>query len=525
MSMASIAFMLALAAIVTSAVRVTAANKWAESVRNCAEIGIDYAISKFNSEYPCPLDPADSSSSLISTMPTSELTANSGGETVGPGIPNVTVTITVKKVVDPAVWATLSDVFTAYSPQLDSSRSLSRGYDLPSETNVKAAGGGYRIVESTATNGIVRRTIRVLLKARFDLNRDGEAPASSSSTPSPQSYFAQPMFGNSSLDLSSASSLGVESATGPNVVHTEGTIPNNYNAFDLKLMTNRSVNIGAGAHVNGDVQIASNSSGSTNVVDSPGGSVDGRVVSNGTASDTVTFTPGKNATVGSDNVLAAADNPTSPGADRAVANQTPFTSTGNLSQYQMAPAPIGGGESIPSLSVASQEGMTLGGKSYSTQGLSTAGLTSPISFGNSDVPTKFFVQDSSTTASPNAVDIDASLISPGTNGRNLQIWYEGTKPVNINIPEGSSFRGLIYAPNAPVSIKGGDGHGQAFFEGAVVGKMVKSTLQGKMKVYTDLTNVSGNAKDNPNVKAELGYRLTADGPQIQGWQPISWQEY
>jgi hypothetical protein len=536
----SIVFLLTLAGIVTSAVRVLSVNKYTESLRNAAEIGIEYAVNQYNSQSPCPLDPSGAAPLTTPLLPPYLASVNANS-----GTPNVAVNITVTKLVNPKDWLTFSSMSSIYSPQLDPNRGVSTFKNPTSTSNMTASGGGYRIVQSVASNGIYSRAITVVLKARFDPPPDGTTPLMSGSPPN-QSLFNSPMFSNGALTLGSTGLTvqGYNSQTQQgNTVHT-ATMPNGttYNAYDLNVITNTAATLAANNVIGGDLTVLSNSSGSAAVAQvAPGQqAIDGRLMSNGNLGS-VAFTANNFNAQPGDNVLANADqqlNPTTPRAGLNYSNPG-MLNTPAVSQTLSAPVPSSAStEPIAQLSALAQQGTRIPGGMYSTAGLSTTGMnaSNPIVIQNGSSPVTFFVQDSGSAA---AVNIDTSIFQAQnfgaagapTQARNLQIYYQGTDAVNINI-SGGNFSGLIYAPNAPVSISG-----TGNFYGAMAGASVNATLSGNMFLYTDLAKTPAPPSPWPSstqaqtalAKGTLATMQYPVGPNgfssiIQGWQPITWQE-
>jgi len=541
-------FLIALAGIVTSAVRVVSANKWVESLRTAAEAGVEYALSQYNSAYPCPLDPGPGVASITTTVPTAYFQSG----TANPGVAGISVSIKVSQLIANANWTNLQSVSSIYSPQLDPTRSMSKGFALPTATNItQTTGGGYRIIESTATNGIFSRTIRVIIKARFDMPPNGKPVTTVSSTT--QNYFNSPLFSNGALSFApSVGTLvvnGINSADSAALTTYPTPIPggggSQYNSYNLNVVTNTSASIGQGVTVAGDVSVLSNNSGSTPVASVPGGgTIDGRLTINGIPDTTVSATPGLQPT-GANNVLANADTPpTSPPLPRQYINNTaPDALNAGLAQNQLAPVPEAvSAQPLPSLSSlgSPQNPTPVAFGSYTTEGLSTQNVSSPVVLQNSSQPISLYVNDA---GSPQAVNIDTSFLAPqNTDARNLQIFYEGSNAVNVNISNGGSFTGLIYAPNAPVTISSSGG-GSPTYNGGIVGGSVSVTMNGTMNLYTDLainsasfpgsgtgSNGSWSSSDisqafSSNSKAGLQYQLGPNGSIITGWQPVTWQEF
>ena len=537
-------FLIALAGIVTSAVRVVSANKWVESLRTAAEAGVEYALSQYNSVYPCPLDPPPGVASVTTAVPAAYLQLGNAN----PGVTGVTVSVKVSQLIAGANWTNLQQISSIYSPQLDPTRSTSKSFALPAATNVTT--GGYRIIESTATNGVYSRTIRVIIKARFDMPPNG-IPVTTGTT-STQNYFNYPLFSNGALSFAPSGGLLVSGfnslePAAANLYLTTPPVGVPYNSYNLNVATNTSATIGPGVTVAGDVSVFSNDSGTTPVAYIPGGvnpgsgTIDGRLTTNGIPDPTtVIASPG---TTPNGNVLANADiPPTNPSAPRLNINATdPAAPESTVPQNQIAPVPESvSGQPLPSLVSSPQNpSPVVPSGSYTTEGLSTANLSTPVVFQNSSQPISLYVNDAG--SSPQAVNIDTSMLATqntNTTARNLQIYYEGSEPVNVNVSGSNPFNALIYAPNAPVTISG-----NGTYNGGIVGGSVTVTMSGAMNLYTDLainngstppftgTGSTGFSKSdlqtafNANQSAGLQYQQGPNGSIITGWQPVTWQEF
>ena len=518
----SIIFLLGLAAIVSSAVKVSAGNKWVEGLRNSAEIGIDYAVDQFNSVSPCPLDP-DAPGVKISQLPPSELEAvQVNGVTPNSGVPNAKVTIKVTRLSD-TQYGELAKFSSIYSPQLDPANSKSHGFTAPLSTNIdESTGGGFRVIESTATNGMLSRTIRVVIKARFDLPPDKTRPLETNGpSPVPQSYFKQPFFGNNNITINGVGTVvdGIDSLGSP-TYNIDGDPA--YNDYNLNLATNQLASIQNGAKVSGNVNVTSSQSGNDPVVRSTtNATVDGRVTANGQIdSNLSSWQDGGN-------VLAKADSPNATGADiiRLGANATdnPIAPASSGTQNQISPiATPSSALALAPLNTYSTS-PTNDGTTFQTSSLSTDGVLpgKPVPFDNTGAPVQIFVNQGGTTDS--AVNIDTSSIKlqdANQSGGKFQIWYEGNKPVTINMTN-NGFNATIYAPNANIAFIG-----PGSFRGAVVGKSI-SMSSGKVTIETDLGKDSPKGSGTgPGALDSLSYRYRAGlGTVIQGWQPITWQEY
>lgn len=522
MGTVSIAFLMAIAGIVTSANKANSTMKWATGLRNCAEIGIDYAVDQFNTTYPCVLDPS-AQSSLITSLPEGELIgAQVDGTTPSPGIPNVKVTIKVTRL-SLDEWKELKEFSSLYSPQLDPNNSISSNdWNSPQSTNLtEASGGGFRVVESTATNGIISKTIRVILKARFDIQPDGGEPLKTSGSPS-GSYFQNPLFGNSSVTTTGNINIRQDPLKGPNVTHSSPD--GKFQIFNLNVATNRLASIGTGSTVSGDITVLSQNSASNNVITAPGApnaSIEGRVLTNGNV-DSSTVKGFDDA----GNVLAKADFPSSPSGVRQGDNNTPISTPTSSSQVQVAPiaTPATAG-SLSALSTYTDIGASptsSGINVFQTPSLSTENIPAgkSVTFNNSVTPVDIFIDQGSSSTS--AVNIDTGKISTtSADSSNFRIWYEGNKPVNINLT--GDFKGMIYAPNANIKVTGGKD-----FSGALVGKNVDinaTTGTINLNINTDFAPNSTSSGSGSAAKGPHYYVRPGEGALIQGWQAVSWNEF
>ncbi|MBK9617619.1 MAG: hypothetical protein IPO31_00365 [Candidatus Obscuribacter sp.] len=295
------------------------------------------------------------------------------------------------------------------------------------------------------------------------------------------------------------------------------------------MQSNKLVNFGknAATQLNGDV-VVSNNNGSAPaavVTTSQSGSemptIAGRVQTNaGDGSNTTSlgdFTVNTGATLNpSDPIQASADLASSQGS-RLFLNTNPITQ--GASENQLAPAPVpydSSASPLPSL----ENGASLKG-SYYTSNLATG--SSIVSIQES---TKIFIQDGASSGP--AVDIDTSILSnsgAGNVASKFQIYYSGSRPVNIDL--NADFNGLIYAPNATVTLKRTKNLiGPRNFTGALVGNEVNLSTAGDTTV-TILSNpaTANNTLDDTPSAGSVSY-LSKDGqPLLQGYKAVTWQEY
>jgi hypothetical protein len=519
LSAMSLAFLMALATVVQQASGTISQNKYDLQLLNAAEIGMDYAISQFNTQSPCHLDPASGQQLLVTTLPAGTYPNDLSG---------IAINITVKNILAQSDWQNFQQISSIYNTQLNPFSTSNSKVNLSWQNllNGSLTTSGYRIIESQAVRNGASRTIRSFIQARFDPspNFTPAAPVGSSQNP----FFANPMFSNGQMNVAPASgSLTVGASSGA----------------PLTINTNTQVTLGTGAKINGNVQVLTALSGPavpptsttpTAVFSSPGGYpntfINGRltvnsVAANGNVGSTVTSTPGAQPNLSGenpDNVLATlAGNPRSglnasaPSASGPTANGTGTAAN----QIQIAPSLTESSTStsfpaITSGSNGSTPSSTVLAGDYVATGLATSSFEVPASMGlSTDVagtPVRIFVQDG---MDQNAVQIDSSMMTNASGiDSNLQIWYSGSNQVTLNL-NSPSFSGLIYAPNATVNVTG-----SGSYTGAIVAGLLNATNSGSINIDTNIATASGAAA------LGLTYSPNSTGSQITGWQPVTWQE-
>ena len=543
-------FLYGIASVITTGVRATSANKWVEGLRNCAEVGMDYAVDKFNTVYPCPLDPTSNGSSKTTVLPASELIATqTNGIVPNAGVPNATVTITVTRLNDDSDWKNLAtgidlqSFSSVYSPQLDPYKSAPRGFAAPTESSLMpSTGGGYRIVECKATNGLLTRTIRVVLKARFEPRPDGLTPLDSDSQPpTTKSYFEQPSFGNTAISVTSLPGTGPPvSITGMGTDPADGAVKSyhivsgtpDFNTYNLNLASNKSAVVGSNVTLSGNVNVTSSGATPGDTVVNADGIIEGRVLANGTPNSNVKGFEGEPLITG--NVQSRADAPNASdfplgtydpviAKTLRVGDNTTSISPAGSTQYQAAPVVTpSSAQTLADLSTYVSDG-TLpinGNGKFQTGSLSTDSIATGKSLPLPSTPVSIFVDQGGNASQ--AVSIDTSkLTTTSSRASDFQIWYGGNRDVTINMT-GKPFTGVIYAPNSKVTITG-----NGAFKGAMVGKSVDISLSpgSSVEIDTDLSKPSNGsgigAPSNMTYKYKTGSKTAA----IEGWQPITWQEY
>ncbi len=130
-------------------------------------------------------------------------------------------------------------------------------------------------------------------------------------------------------------------------------------------------------------------------------------------------------------------------------------------------------------------------------------------------PAKIYIQDDG-LSSDTAVQIDARVLKNNTGApQNMQLWYNGGGSITIDLT--SDFVGLIYAPNALVTLRGG---GEHIFHGAIVSDRIDLQNSGTMQIETSLLGNSETIRS-----AGLLYAIDQGGLSARsGYKAVSWQE-
>ncbi len=131
---------------------------------------------------------------------------------------------------------------------------------------------------------------------------------------------------------------------------------------------------------------------------------------------------------------------------------------------------------------------------------------------NLSQPAAFYVDDLS--GGNSAINIGGKGVSNSNSG-NMQVWYNGTNPVNLS---GVQVTMAVYAPNANVTVTGGPTN----FKGALLGSNI-SVSNANMTFETPTASTS-----NPSTSGQMMYDVSSDnGKSIikpHALKRIIWQE-
>lgn len=498
--------------MVLSATRNESAGRQGAELLAAAEIGIDYAIKRLNDDavntpgLPSPID-------LIASLDVPSDYLN--------GFQNGTVKIRIKQL-NQADWNAVGIYSTIYSTNLDpqytpASPLTMTNVAYQNQYNSRVQKDYWRVIESTAKRGLLSRSVRVFVEPRFDVHAsEGNTPGSSST-----SYFKNALFAKSKLTLSPISGpLNVTSLTGP----SNGSYP-------LTLSSNKLIELAGNTNhitVKGNVAVTNGAKSDTSpplpaeVATGSGFTIEGQLTSNSPVSPNYTAHPGDRPNLLAsppDNIWANADivNTNDVSAVRidhptASNNSQPANYAANGEYYIPAPTPTGTNTSVVPNTMNST---TLANGAYTTSSLNfnSSGNSATI---EANAPVQFYIQDKGSSSSTAAVNINASALTNKGSSQNMQIWYNGTRPISINLD--ANFTGSIYAPNAPITITGTNN-----FTGALVGDQIAMNNSGTVYIDTSLQNLNASS----NSTGGLTY-ATASPTSLEtiphGYKAVSWQE-
>lgn len=506
--------LLALASTLISVMRSESVAKQKAGLLTAAETGLDYVLQDIKrsiDDGEATYDLTDDNPSVLVSVPSNWIEAS-----------GVSVSARVRKL-DSFDRAREKTFGLLWSPQLDPVESVGTDYNSPVRGTINSAQNASihkKIIEVTASKGMFSTSIRVVTE-----------PVLNETVPPSANFPGAGILSLSSLNIApEGGSLNIDSypvTTFDDLTDSNG---NPYKSFKLQLRSNKTIGLDgqtANLNINGNVIASNNSSGAPGEFADLSGSVEinGRFESNGGNQSAFTETTGPQNNPVNDNVNAIADqlSANDPSINREGLNQDPIDTNAGNSPIGANPTPT-----TSSQSVTTQGGdtttndlssflSTLGdysdpGSSITlTHGVDSSGnevssFKSSSLFANDTVakvvidpantqPTKIFIDG---TNSDSPVDIDTSRFVNNGSPENLQIYYDGPGNVNINM-NGSNFNGLIYAPNANVSVKNGNNSSSSqAFSGAIVSDKTNISMKGTMQLVPDVNGVGSGAPAGVN---------------------------
>ncbi len=406
----AVSMIAALFPLIDNIMRSESTGRNMNELRAAAEIGVDYGIQQLN-EYavsdPGQISPLVDAASI--PVPARYLT----------GFKDGTVFIRIKSI-SKTDWQSIAYESSIYSPSLDTANPIS----MPTPVQ----GDYWRVIESTAKRGMWTKSVRVFLEPMFNLS--ASEIATNGGTGNTTSYFNNPIFSRSRIDLSQIS--------GPLTISSSQDTGTPYG---LTVATNGTIDL-------------SNA---------------GSVIEGNTIANLVT-------TVG-------------PITAQVLGQANPQTST-----LKPAPVPEAGPASPlsnDSIGTILQPGsyQTPGVVYDGVTNSATVNTTAPVKIFIQDG-----ITDSTGMLPSYAANITASALNntsieqlDGSGGaRNLQIWYAGQRPISLNLD--TDFNGLIYAPNSTITLTG-----SGTFKGGLVGDTVKMKNSGTVDIDTRLNDAAEKA--------------------------------
>jgi|AGTN01.2.fsa_nt_gi hypothetical protein len=541
----SIMFLLALGGSLIAVSRSAGHYKSKRFLDEAAEVGLDYAVRDMNKALTngtaSSFDITGTSMQTVKSLPSDYLACL---------LPGTSVQIRVRKLSDEDLLS-IKDFSTLYRTEYGPSQTID--YDHPGLPPVIDC---LRVAEVTASNGSFSRSIRAVLEPRFD-GGDGSAPAQK------QGLFPSAgMFANRNLSLNgniiaqihpvstpltgySQAERGIDNPDNPATAEYDPS--KNYR---LDVQTNRFADIRGGAKIIGNLKVSNSpiNAPSTVGIAEDGTKIYGRALTSSGTSDSLQGTAG-DAPSSQDEVLAQADrDPTLGGTtftNRQGINKYVPVSTSSQSELpQFIPSSVPTDsqaiDPYSSSAIAATFGTTRyvavnsSQQAFRVNGLELTRTTDPtptaLSFlvSGSDSAAKIYIEGGAVMDSNGAplpvLNIDSNMFRVNDSTSNplqMQIYYGGTQEIRVNVTDGGSgigrFDGIIYAPNAKVSITG-----KGNFNGSVVADdlQVSSTNPLTLNLITNLndinaTSVYGSKGLQPSTS------VTAGG--AKGYSPVTFE--
>ena len=411
----AVSMIAALFPLIENIVRSESTGRNMNELRAAAEIGVDYGIQQLN-EYAV----STAVSNPGQNSPLVDLASSQVPAKYLAGFKDGTVFIRIKSI-SKADWQNIAYESSIYSPSLDSANPML----LPTPVQ----GDYWRVIESTAKRGMWTKSVRVFLEPMFNLS--ASEITNNGGTGSSTSYFNNPIFSRSSIDLSQIS--------GPLTVRSSQDTGSPYG---LTVATNGMIDL-------------------KNAV----GIIEGNTIASSIN------TEGR------------------PIAAQVLGQPNPSSST-----LKPAPVPVAGPTSplsTDTIGTTLEPGsyQTHGVVYDGVNNSATINTATPVKIFVQDG-----ITDAAGALPAYAANITASALNntsaeqpDGSGGaRNLQIWYSGQRPISLNLD--TDFNGLIYAPNSVITLTG-----NGTFRGGLVGDTVKMQNSGTVDIDTRLNDATKTA--------------------------------
>lgn len=457
-----------------------------------AEVGVQYAISQLN---------ASSDPNTVTTL----------------NVPSTMTNASVSVTVDPI--APTQTLLGNYLNQayLNYSNDKTTGYTMD-----------VRRITSQATYGLSKSTIYVFVENRpgTSFNPPPENPSGQKNL-NPKTFFNNALFASNQLVLNN-----VDPNTNKPLPSSQTLTVNSENGTRVaQVGSNTNVTFVGNTSVDGSV-VANNPGKTASVTGSSTNKIGGNLTYNGVMSSN-----GSNAsqpafiadnfqnivTYGFNNINVLGDGRvgifTQPGTISAQTTTTPMVPSLSASNST----------NLGVINVAANQTLTIPAGNYTANSITVQPggqiLTAAAADGSA---TGVVINVTGATASDAAIDIGGKGISNSfSNAQNLQIFYGGAKQVNVSMSSNfSQFYGLIYAPNADVSLTmtGQDFHGAIASNNLNIGGYGRfwfdpATVGLNPGAAPSLNDATQNAKNN------LFFNATPlNNNPNHGYSVISWYE-
>lgn len=441
-------WLLSTASLVTGSFGKVVKERTGDLMRNSAEAGLDWAVAQLN-------DPACRANVDGATVPIPQYALSN---------PNFTGTVTVTNAPAPPG-------SYLYDKTTDWSLSNNNPQPAPTAANSISDGNGWRAVTATISNGIFSKSIRVILKPVY---ASITKSATAAGDPVPYVYTGIATPGNYFGGGNPITSAYTSTPAKPQPVM--GTPPSGANKGDI--LANGTIVLSGNTLVGGTVTSASDAS--LAIQGGPNVKIGGLLTNGGT-------------TISNSNVYGGGD---------YIPNQV----TGVAAKTFPAP-PSAPTTAVPkTINLTLNNTMTLSAGDYVASSIAIAG-NARLTIDSTNGPINIYVTGN---GSSNGITIGGNGISNNSQPGNLRIWYSGNG--NVQLSGNGTLSAVIYAPNAPVLIRGNGN-----IVGAVVGASIDEGANGSI-VYDNALTSSGPMY-YPTTQT------TINGQSVQAFQTVSWYEF
>lgn len=510
----AVMLLLALATTLISVMQSESVAKQKSGLLSAAETGLDYVLKDIKRAIDAgetTYDLTDDNPSVLVSVPSNWIDDS-----------KITVNARVRKL-DSFDRAQEKSFGLLWSPQLDPVESVGTDFSDPVRGTINSTQNASihkKIIEVTASKGVFSTSIRVVTE-----------PVLNESAPPSANFPGAGILSLSRLRIDpSGGSLTVDSYPATSFDDLTDSNGNPYKSFSLQLRSNRTLRLdgqGNNLNINANVIASNNPNGAPGEFADLSGDVEinGRFETNGGNQSDFTGTDGPQNNPANDNVNALADQlaANDPSVDRAGLNQDPIDTNASNDPIGANPTPTTTTQSVttqggdvttndlssflntlgdysdPGSTITLTHGVDSSGNevsSYKTSSLFANDNVAKVVLDPANTqPTKIFIDGTNAEA---PVEIDTSRFINNGSPENLQIYYDGPGDVTIRM-NGGDFNGLVYAPNANVTVRNGNNSSSSqAFSGAIVANRTNIRMQGKMQLVPDLNGVGSGKPAGTN---------------------------